>query len=628
MRRGTKIGLISFCICVLFLAGTLRSGVLVDRSFIPRFTLLSFLLLVVWIARAGRKVKFKCNLFELAFLMFYAWSLLSLFWSIAFSEALFSSQLVFLSLALFFIVTALVQQHPEFEGIFIKVHLFVLLFSFGLAFYKMKYIPYYDPYKINSVSANNNLYSGFLLLSLPLVFSGFILFKRIWKYLSMIVGVLCIFFIIIIQSRAAYLGMVAAFLIVLVFLGIRYRAVFSKRNFFFGIVSLSLLTVLIYVFTLTLDFTRKQYFLQKVRVWEYFRSYEDLQEKNIRRLKQGELDDHTRMAAFDYSEAYYSNANLRVIFWQKSLGLIASRPMTGVGAGNWRLAIPSIVNPPNPEHTIGNCTYSEPHNEWVRIISELGIIGFILAFVLFFFPIVYVYYQILRSDKRPPPETLFYAAFITGLYLFAAFDFPFRRVEHTILLWSVFAFMLNKVPLPLLSNREYPKFGRLGYLIVIGLLVFTTLIGIARIRGEYYTVLMFRNERKNDALVISYCRKAENPFYSITPNTLPLAWFEGVAYYRLGENEQASTCFQRALTYTPYEVRVLNDYAAGLFKANKPEEAIESLKKALVIDPFFDDARFNLGAIYYLSGDIRRARTQILGCRESQKKTDYLKEMR
>jgi tetratricopeptide (TPR) repeat protein len=583
--------------------------------------------MISWVG-TWRKVEFRQNLFEPAFVSFYAWSLLSLLWSIDASEALLSSQLVFLSLALFFVMSAMVREHPEFEGLFIKVQLLVLLFSFGLAFYKMAIIPYYDPYKVISVSANNNLYSGFLILSLPLVFSGFISFKRIWKYLSMMVGILCLFFIIIIQSRAAYIGTFMALSISLILLWNRYREVFKKRNILWGLFSLVFLTLLIYVFTLTLDAKRKEYFLQKARVWEYFRSYEDLQAKNIRKLREAELADHTRMAAFDFSEAYYSNANLRVIFWQKSMGLMALRPMTGVGAGNWRLAVPQIVNPPNPEHTIGNCTYSEPHNEWIRILSELGIVGFILALLVFFFPLVYVYIRIFRSAEKLPVESLFYVAFITGFYLFAAFDFPLRRVEHNILLWSIFAFMLNKVPLPILSERvEYkPKRGMM--ILVTGLLLFTLISGMARIRGEYYTVLMFRNERKNDSLVISYCKKAENPFYRITPNTLPLAWFEGVAHYRLGESEEASACFQRALTYTPYEVRVLNDYAAGLFKANKSLEAIDILKKTLVIDPFFDDARFNLGAIYYFSGDTKRARVQILGCRESQKKTDYLREMR
>jgi O-antigen ligase len=628
MQRGTKIALTLFCICLLFLSCTLRSGILVDRSFIPRFALLSLLLLIAWIAGLRRMIRIRNNIFEIVFVLFYFWSLLSAFWSIEPSETILQSQLVFLSLALFLVISALAGKYPLFEHLFIKTHLLVLLFSFGLAFYKMSLLAYYDPYKIISVSANNNLYAGFLLISLPLVFTGYILFTRAWKYLSVAVGILTFFFIILVQSRAVYLGTATALLISLVILRIRYPQTFSKRNIFTGLVSVILLAAGIVVFTQTLDNTRKQYFLQKIKVWEYFRSYEDLQARNIRKLRQPDLDDHTKMAAFDYSEEYYANANLRVIFWKKSLGLIAARPLTGVGAGNWRLAIPSIKDPPNPEHTIGNCTYSEPHNEWVRILSELGITGFILALFIFFLPLAFVFYRILFVLPKPPPETLFYATFITGFYLFAAFDFPLRRVEHNIILWSVFAFMLNKVSLPELRQGFFNKSKPWPSFIFLGLVVFSVLISAARFRGEYYTVWMFRNERKDDARVIEYGRKAENLFYHITPNTLPVSWFEGVAHYRLGENEVALKCFLRALKMTPYEVRVLNDYSAALFKLGKSQEAIKILKETLDIDPFFDDARFNLGAIYFLNGQRISAREQIMNCRESQKKRDFLEEMK
>jgi O-antigen ligase len=627
MQRGTKIWLTIFCISLLFLAGTLRSGILVDRSFIPRFGLFAILLLIAWIAGVNRIIRIRNNLFVIAFILFYAWSLLSVFWSIESSEAILQSQLVFLSLALFLVISSVTGKFPGFEGLFIKTHLLVLLFSFGLAFYKMSLLAYYDPYKIISVSANNNLYSGFLIISLPLVFSGYILFNKGWKYLSVATGILALFFIIIIQSRAAYLGTLAALLISVILLKFRYPQTFSKRNILTGILSGILLVSGIFVFTQRLDNTRKQYFLQKIMVWEYFRSYEDIQARNIKRL-QADLEDHTKMAAFDFSEDYYSNANLRVIFWQKSLGLIAERPFTGVGAGNWRLAVASIKDPPNPEHTLRNYTYSEPHNEWLRIISELGITGFLLALFVFFLPPVLVFYRIVFSFPKPPPETLFYAAFITGFCIFASFDFPLRRVEHNILLWSVFAFMLNKVPLNPLRNGFFHIPVRWFSVIFLSLFVFSVLVAAFRFRGEYYTIFMFRNERKNDSRVIMYCRAAENPFYRITPNTLPISWFEGVAHYRLGENEVARNCFERALKMTPYEVRVLNDYSAVLFKLGQPQEAINTLKETLSVDPFFDDARFNLGAIYYFTGQNDSARKQIMRCRESQKKLDFLKEMK
>jgi O-antigen ligase len=627
MHRKTRLLLLLFCFVHLFLACTIRSGIIVDRSFIPRFGLLAVLLLVSWFAIKGW-ISIRNNFFEFAFIFFYLWSLLSALWSINASEAILQSQLVFLALSLFLIVSALVLKYPGFELIFIKTHLLVLLFSFGLAFFKMANIEYYDPYKIVSVSANNNLYAGFLLISLPIVISGYSLCKKSWKYVSVLTGILAFFFIIIIQSRAVYLGVLIALIICFVLIVLRYRTVIIRRNIITGIISVVMLAIAVFIFMQTLDITRRKYFLEKIRVWEYFQSYDELQAKNVKRLHESDRDNHTKMAEFDFSEDYYSNANLRLIFWKKSLGLIKEQPVTGVGAGNWRLAVASVAEPPNPEHTIGNCTYSEPHNEWIRILAELGIVGLLLAVFLFFLPPVIVLYRILFASNKPPLEALIYVSFIVGFYLFASFDFPLRRVEHNIIFWSVFAFMLSKVGLPEFGNGFLLRPSKGLSVLFLMLILFSILLSFARFRGEYYTILMFRNERKDDKKEIIYCHKAENALYHITPNTLPVSWFEGVAHYRLGDFPLADSCFIKALKYTPYEVRALNDYSVVLYKLEKTGEAIKTLKETLVIDPFFDEARFNLGAMYYLTGQPANAREQILQCRESQRKQDFLNEIK
>ncbi|MEI8356046.1 MAG: hypothetical protein WCG31_08170, partial [Deltaproteobacteria bacterium] len=51
----------------------------------------------------------------------------------------------------------LTARNNRFELLFITIFLFALLFSFGLAFFKMSRLDFFDPYKINSISANNNL---------------------------------------------------------------------------------------------------------------------------------------------------------------------------------------------------------------------------------------------------------------------------------------------------------------------------------------------------------------------------------------------------------------------------------------------------------------------------------------
>ncbi len=627
MQKATKTRLVIFLICLIYLSCALRSRMLVDTTFFPRFALLSVILLIIWISGVHRMIRFRNPIFETSVILFFTWTLLSGFWSVDPDEALLQALLVFLSLTLYLVISALAEKFSEFEELFIRIFLLLLLLSYTLAFLKMSTLKFYDPYRIISISANNNLYSGFILISLTLVFSGYRQLRGGWRILTMITGILAFFFIIIIQTRAAYLGTLAALLIVFLFMKIGYPEVFSKWNILKGILCLGVLLLGILIFTLSLDQTRRQYFLQKVMVWEYFRSYEDFQARNIQKLQQPESGDHSKLGAFDYSERYYSNANLRLIFWEKSLGLIANRPITGVGAGNWKLAIPSVKNPPNPEHTIGNFTYSEPHNEWIRIITELGVIGSILALFLFFLPPLIILYRIGFKFPKPPLETLFYAAFMIGFYAFAAFDFPLRRVEHNIVLWSVFALMLNKVYFPSVKTDRAISANRWFSLIFIGLLIFSGVFAIFRMRGEYYTLEVFRNERKNDMQVIASCQKAENIFYHITPNTLPISWFEGVACFRLRDFSSAGKCFERAIKITPYEVRVLNDYGANLFQQGKTREAIEILKEALSIDPFFDDARFNLGAIYFLTGQSGKARQEIMHCRESQKKRDFFKEI-
>ena len=652
----SKVYIVVFTISLLFFAIIIRSEIVIDRSFLPRFLLISIVLLIAFLTGIRGKKFVMNNLFTTALLLFYLVNLISSLWATAPSEALMQSQMVFLSLAIFLIIYNFTSEYGGFENIFIRTLLFILLFSFGLALYRMISLPLFDPYRIISVSANNNLYSAFLIISLPLVFTGYSLNRGFWRYLSALIGIMSIFFIVIVQSRAGYLSLFTAGVIFILFLVFRYREVFTKRNVLTGIVASLILLSGIFLFYSSLDSARKSYFLSKIPVWQYFRSYENASAERLLKMSK-EKAELTQMAPFDFSEEYYENANLRIIFWKKSLCLIKSNPFLGVGAGNWRLSIPSCPKPENPEHTIKNYTYSQPHNEWIGIISELGIIGFILSIFIFLVPVGIVLYRIINTVPKPHISVVFYISFIIGFYIFCMFDFPLKRVEHNVILFSVFAFMLHRVPLKTLNIGDSFFFKNKGNegdlegaqgqnnhlqgrietqnrlirkvisLLFVVLLMFSVLIAIARIRGEYFTLGIFRNEKQNDDKVIQSCKKAENMFYAITPNTLPVAWFEGVAHYRKGDVDSALTCFTRALRSTPYEVRVLNDYATVLYSLDKSGEAKSVLLYILSLDPHFDDARFNLGAIYYFSGQRDSALYHITRCRDSQKKDEFMDEM-
>lgn len=628
MRGLSSWRLYIFTFFLLLVACGIRSDLLVDKSFLPRVLVLSLVLFVTWLMVFRKTLPCVINWFTISLGLLYLWSLLSAAWAIEPSEALMQSQLLFLSLITFLVMYDLNSCHPKFEDIFIKTQIVVVMVSFGLAFGRMALLTYYDPYKVIAISGNNNLYSGYLILSLAFVFAGYSRFRGFWRYLAAGIAIGSLFFIVIVQSRAGYLGVTTAVLIAFLLLRFRYRHLLTKHSLRVAASSFAILVASVMVFYASLDTVRRHYFLSKLPVWNYFVSYDDANLEALRRKRLG-TDGLTGMPEFDFAEAYYENANLRLIFWGKSVPLFLAHPLTGVGAGNWKLAVPSSPFPPNPEHTARNYTYSQPHNELISCLAELGIIGLLLALVVFAFPLIAVFRAMIPSPSRPPPEVIFYASFITGFYLFSLFDFPMKRVEHNVLLFSALAFMLHHVPLKTLKVPAIPRLiQRMVWVLVACILVAVMLLVAARMKGEYYTLKVFRNERSNDTEVIRYSRKAANRLYKLTPNTLPISWFEGVSHYRLGDLRQAQACFEEALVTTPFEVRVLNDYGITLFGLQDTAQAKSVLRQAVGIDSCFDDAKFNLAAICYFSGQPDSALFYVNSCKDSRKKEEFLDELR
>ena len=624
----TKWSLAIFTIALLFLSCTIRSGIILDKSFLPRVLVLSLTLGITLLYLFSKGIPVKTGFFGFALFLFYAWNLLSCLWAVSFSEVIMQAQLVFLSLAVFFVISFLNSEYREFRGIFIKTQLLVLFFAFALAFYKMSLLEFFDPYQVISVSANNNLFSGYLLLSLPFVFAGYASLKGYWKYISVLAGIFSLFFIVIIQSRAGYLGLFVSVLASAGVLVSRFPRVFNSKNLFTGLIALSLLAGGIFIFYSSLDNTRRNYFKSKIPVWNYFRNYDTGSTENIRKHRIVNPDDHSHIQEFDFAEEYYENANLRMIFWKKSAGLVRSHPLLGTGAGNWKIMVASVPLPPNPEHTLKNYTYSQPHNEWLGIIAELGLPGLLIGMLLFFVPLVLVFYRFFHGNPTLPLNAVFIASFILGFYLFAAFDFPLRRVEHNILLFSAWAFLLSDLsPWPFRMKFLKNLRPRAVSALLLLILMFTLFLSLIRLKGEYYTAIMFKNERKNDLKVISCCRLARSAFYTITPNNLPLDWFAGVAWYRMRLQGPALEAFSDALRQSPYEVRLLNDYAITLYSLRHIPESKSVLKRTLSYDPYFDEARYNLAAIYYFTGQADSAVWHISRCRDSDKKAELLRNL-
>lgn len=150
------------------------------------------------------------------------------------------------------------------------------------------------------------------------------------------------------------------------------------------------------------------------------------------------------------------------------------------------------------------------------------------------------------------------------------------------------------------------KFVFLG-LIIVGLL-FNLVVGWNRVVGEIHNVRMMKEQMERDyPRMITEARAAENRFYEYNDVAVPLAWYEGIAFYQMNQPDKAVTALERAYRLNPWSFQVINNYASALVKSNRFSEAVPLYEKVVEINPRYEDGKFNLAYTCYLVGDIPKA---------------------
>ena len=193
-----------------------------------------------------------------------------------------------------------------------------------------------------------------------------------------------------------------------------------------------------------------------------------------------------------FSEQYFENAQLRVIFWKKSIGLIKENPIRGVGIGNWKIQIASSVNPQNPDHIRKNYTYNYPHNEFIGILSELGIVGFLVSLFLLFSPPIHSIYRHFKLKTDNNHIVLIYAIVTFGFLIYSFFDFPLKRIETLSLFTISLGFIFAELPNDKKSNGFVISSFIIKFLLCLFLL-FAIIVSAFRLKGEYYTKYVFKD---------------------------------------------------------------------------------------------------------------------------------------
>jgi hypothetical protein len=317
----------------------------------------------------------------------------------------------------------------------------------------------------------------------------------------------------------------------------------------------------------------------------------------------------------------------RAYVWQKTYEVLQNFKITGAGANNWQIVFPSCSLPPVYRITVLNVTFQRPHNDFLWILTDYGVIGFNL-YILFITSIIILLFFV--ATKNHDYHSIIIFSGICGFLVISFFDFPRERVEHNILFYILLAIAYNRIKQKndllrtnfiILSDKSV----KLTALILSILICYVSLLNF---KGEYYTKKMLDVRIKHDnESIIKYSDKAVSICYNTDPTTVPIRWYSGNAKASLGNFETALKDFKEAYKAHPYNHHVLNDLASAYYVLNEQALSKYYYIKSAKINPRFYDPKLNLTAIYINEGNYKEAEKWLNSVNENSERKQYYKKL-
>ena len=309
----------------------------------------------------------------------------------------------------------------------------------------------------------------------------------------------------------------------------------------------------------------------------------------------------------------------RLAMWSNTLGMFKDHPLLGVGKGNFKIFYPLYAT-----RKVEGSVFSpevqprEAHNDYVQLLAETGILGF----VSFIFIMLLIGVRLWKSigennDPRSMPTLLSLSFSFIALLVNAFLDFPFEHPISKGFFW-LFAGLLwgsceNNSPSDsdLSSiNRKWslsPRWGRIsvGFLSALSILFATSHLNF--LRAEFYFsrgTMWFYEKREGPPQPAE--RDLKTALY-LNPTSYRPPYLLGLLYIWEQRYDEAIKANLQALRRHPYYINAYNNLGVAFASVGKSNEAEWAWKKALEIWPDHSEARNNLATVYAVQGKQREA---------------------
>jgi O-antigen ligase len=569
MKNG-RIDNILICIFAigLLLNCLFFTKLVIDITLVPRYIFLSFFLFSYLSLLLFSKLNgISIDIFTFIFFIFLAYGILSILWAHNTSLAVVDISKLFLFFTFFIICQILLQKNYNYF-IIIITKTTILLFFISLIpiiseIINIQIYSRYKLYEISAISGHKNLYSSFVFLCTVMSFFGLSFLNKKWKTICHI-AIFCQFGIILfLQTRTVYLALVISFLSFLLLFLLRKKNIIKKFLHLYFTIFLTL--ILMNIFFLIV--------LPKI-----INLYIEYQPKNYNEEKLTDLATLTE----------------RVYVWEKSYDIFKKNTFLGIGANNWQVFFPSNSLPNIYRVTDLNVTFQRPHNDFLWVLTEYGVLGFNLFYSFVIGLLLFIGYTTTQKKNN-----IFLFSGILGYLCISFFDFPKERIEHNLLFYLILSISVFNI------KKEFSNINKLQILAPKLFLIPTTIIllfllyiSFLNFKGEYLTKQIYKEKMaNNNKYILSLCNEAISFCYTLDPTSIPILWYKGNANANLRKFDNALIDLKLAYQHNPYNHYVLNDLASAFYMNNYIDSAKYYYKEAVRINPRFDEPKLNLTAI-------------------------------
>jgi O-antigen ligase len=309
-----------------------------------------------------------------------------------------------------------------------------------------------------------------------------------------------------------------------------------------------------------------------------------------------------------------SSIEHRFILWHHTLYMALERPVTGVGAGNWKLEIQRFgVSGFDDQGNYGMRVPLQPHNEYFGVLAELGFPGLLLVAGIGLMGISGAW-RMTFSGKDPILGACLLMAWLI-FFIDAGFSFPMERPFQSLMLFWILALSLSggvekTNPAAAAGHNKRIWVRRIGW----GLSAVALILGSATLVGRIQSDAAMKELRdQKDAhqpqRMLKTALQAQNWTTQLdAASAMPVDWYVGMAHQEMGQLEAAVAAFERALQVAPHQHALKSGYASLLDMTGRHQAAATVLGELLTVFPDDPEGWLNLSIMHIHAQDSSAAR--------------------